>query len=76
MLWTAGRDGRFNAVSGGALEELGLSAADLLHQPCEILVAEHVVKDVFAGRAAGSSRRTASAGCATTSSRWPTASAR
>ncbi len=52
VLWTAGRDGRFNAVSGGALEDLGLAASDLLHQPCGILVAEHVIKDVFAGRAA------------------------
>ncbi len=51
VLWTAGRDGRFNAVSGGALEDLGLSAADLLHQPCEVLVAEQVIEEVFAGRA-------------------------
>ncbi|HEY0614254.1 MAG TPA: EAL domain-containing protein [Candidatus Elarobacter sp.] len=50
ILWTVGRDGRFTAVSGGALEELKLQAEDLIGQPCATLVAEDMVRDVFSGR--------------------------
>ncbi len=50
ILWTVGRDGRFTAVSGGALSELDLNASDLLGQPSSALVAESVVRDVFTGR--------------------------
>ncbi|HTD32918.1 MAG TPA: EAL domain-containing protein [Candidatus Elarobacter sp.] len=50
ILWTVGRDGRFTAVSGGALDELGLDSAGLAGQPCTALVAESVVRDVFTGR--------------------------
>ncbi|MBV9439583.1 MAG: PAS domain-containing protein, partial [Candidatus Eremiobacteraeota bacterium] len=50
ILWTVGRDGRFTAISGGALEELGLTGDDLRGQPCAALIAEDVVRDVFTGR--------------------------
>ena len=50
ILWTVGRDGRFTAVSGGALDELGLDSTALVGQPCTALVAESVVRDVFTGR--------------------------
>ena len=50
VLWTVGRDGRFSAVSGGALGELGLESAALIDQPCTALIAEDVVRDVFTGR--------------------------
>ena len=50
VLWTVGRDGRFSAVSGGALAELGLASDALIGQPCNLLVAEEVVRDVFTGR--------------------------
>ncbi len=50
ILWTVGRDGRFTAVSGGALGQLGLTAAELLGTPCSALVSESVVRDVFTGR--------------------------
>jgi diguanylate cyclase (GGDEF)-like protein/PAS domain S-box-containing protein len=50
VLWTVGRDGRFSAVSGGALGELGLTSAGLIGQPCVALIAENVVREVFTGR--------------------------
>ena len=50
ILWTVGRDGRFTAISGGALGELGLASNDLLGEPCGTLIAESVVRDVFTGR--------------------------
>jgi diguanylate cyclase (GGDEF)-like protein/PAS domain S-box-containing protein len=50
ILWTVGRDGRFIAISGGALEELKLVSSDLLGQPCAVLVDEDVVRDVFTGK--------------------------
>ena len=50
ILWTVGRDGRFIAISGGALEELALVSSDLIGQPCDILVDEDVVRDVFTGK--------------------------
>jgi len=50
ILWTVGRDGRFTAVSGGALGQLALVGEELIGQPCTALVAETVVRDVFTGR--------------------------
>ncbi len=50
ILWTVGRDGRFTAISGGALAELNMTSSDLLGAPCSVLVAENVVRDVFTGR--------------------------
>ncbi|HEX3462770.1 MAG TPA: EAL domain-containing protein [Candidatus Elarobacter sp.] len=50
ILWTVGRDGRFTAVSGGALDELGFDSTGLVGQQCTALVAESVVRDVFTGR--------------------------
>ena len=50
VLWTVGRDGRFSAVSGGALGELGLESAALIGQPCAALIAENVIREVFTGR--------------------------
>jgi diguanylate cyclase (GGDEF)-like protein/PAS domain S-box-containing protein len=50
VLWAVGRDGRFSAVSGGALGELGLTSAALIGQPCVALIPENVVREVFTGR--------------------------
>jgi diguanylate cyclase (GGDEF)-like protein/PAS domain S-box-containing protein len=50
VLWTVGRDGRFSAVSGGALGELGLASAALIGRPCGVLIAEELVDEVFTGR--------------------------
>ena len=50
ILWTVGRDGRFTAMSGGALNELALASGDLIGQPCTVLVAEEVLREVFTGR--------------------------
>ena len=50
VLWTVGRDGRFTAVSGGALDELQLTADELVGQPCSTLIAEDVLRKVFTGR--------------------------
>jgi diguanylate cyclase (GGDEF)-like protein/PAS domain S-box-containing protein len=50
VLWTVGRDGRFSAVSGGALGELGLESAALIGQPCAALIAENVIREVFTGQ--------------------------
>ena len=50
ILWTVGRDGRFTAMSGGALDELALAGGDLIGQPCTVLVAEEVLREVFTGR--------------------------
>jgi diguanylate cyclase (GGDEF)-like protein/PAS domain S-box-containing protein len=52
VLWTTDREGRFTAISGGALDELGLDAADLLSQSSETLVDAAVLRDVFAGKSA------------------------
>jgi diguanylate cyclase (GGDEF)-like protein/PAS domain S-box-containing protein len=52
VLWTTDREGRFTAVSGGALEELGLVAAELLAQSSETLVDASVLRDVFEGKQA------------------------
>ncbi len=50
ILWTVGRDGRFSAISGGALHDLGLRSGELVGTSCAALVAEDVVRDVFTGR--------------------------
>ena len=50
VLWTVGRDGRFTAVSGGALDELQLTGEELVGQPCSVLIAEDVLRQVFTGR--------------------------
>jgi len=50
ILWTVGRDGRFTAISGGALGELNVTSSELLGQPCGALIADDVVRDVFSGR--------------------------
>ena len=52
VLWTTDREGRFTAISGGALDELGLDAGDLLGRPSETLVDASVLRDVFAGKPA------------------------
>lgn len=50
VLWTAGRDGRFSAVTGGALEELGFRGSDLLDEPCDRLLSRTFLDDAFAGK--------------------------
>jgi diguanylate cyclase (GGDEF)-like protein/PAS domain S-box-containing protein len=52
VLWTADREGRFTTLSGGALDELGLVAAELLGKSCDTLVDAAVLRDVFAGKPA------------------------
>jgi diguanylate cyclase (GGDEF)-like protein/PAS domain S-box-containing protein len=52
VLWTTDREGRFTSVSGGALDELGLDAGDLLAQPSEALLDANILRDVFAGKPA------------------------
>jgi diguanylate cyclase (GGDEF)-like protein/PAS domain S-box-containing protein len=52
VLWTTDREGRFTSISGGALDELGLDAADLLARSSETLVEATVLRDVFGGKAA------------------------
>jgi diguanylate cyclase (GGDEF)-like protein/PAS domain S-box-containing protein len=51
VLWTTDREGRFTTISGGALEELGLRADDLLARSSDSLVAGKVLQDVFGGTA-------------------------
>ncbi len=52
VLWTTDREGRFTALSGGALHELGLSADTLMAGPAATLVGPDVLQDVFAGDSA------------------------
>jgi diguanylate cyclase (GGDEF)-like protein/PAS domain S-box-containing protein len=52
VLWTAGRDARFSAVSGAALSELGLKSRDLLDESCDLLLSRSYLEDAFAGKAA------------------------
>jgi diguanylate cyclase (GGDEF)-like protein/PAS domain S-box-containing protein len=52
VLWTTDRDGRFTTVSGGALEQLGIGADELIAQPLDALVGGNVLKGVFAGKPA------------------------
>ncbi|MBV8579894.1 MAG: EAL domain-containing protein [Candidatus Eremiobacteraeota bacterium] len=49
VLWTTDRAARFTTVTGGALGDLGLNAERLIDQPCDALVAEHLLAGVFAG---------------------------
>lgn len=51
VLWTTARDARFTSVAGGALGDLGLRAEQLIDQPSDVLIAEHVLRDVVAGTA-------------------------
>ena len=50
VLWTTGRDARFTTITGGALHELGLRAAEMLDEPSDRLVARGVLDEAFAGR--------------------------
>ncbi len=52
VLWTTDREGRFTTISGGALDELGLDADDLLARSSETLIDASVLRDVFAGKPA------------------------
>jgi len=49
VLWTTDRDARFTNVAGGALHELELDPERMVGQPCEALLSEHVLEEVFAG---------------------------
>ncbi len=49
VLWTTARDARFTSIAGGALDDLGLRADQLIDQPSDVLIAEHVLRDVVAG---------------------------
>ncbi|GAC1573670.1 MAG: hypothetical protein NVS3B7_05190 [Candidatus Elarobacter sp.] len=49
VVWTTDRDARFTAVAGGALRELGLRAESLIDQPCDVLLASHLLQAVFDG---------------------------
>jgi len=50
VLWTTGRDGRFSAVTGGALDELGFRGSDLLDEPCDRLLSRTFLDEAFAGK--------------------------
>jgi diguanylate cyclase (GGDEF)-like protein/PAS domain S-box-containing protein len=52
VLWTTDREGRFTALSGGALDDLGLDADALIAQSSETLLDPNVLRDVFAGKPA------------------------
>ncbi len=52
VLWTTDREGRFTALSGGALDELGLDAGDLMSRSSETLIDASVLREVFAGKPA------------------------
>jgi diguanylate cyclase (GGDEF)-like protein/PAS domain S-box-containing protein len=52
VLWTTDREGRFTTVSGGALDELGLSADAMIARSSEVFVDPDVLDGVFAGTAA------------------------
>ncbi|MDB5071201.1 MAG: hypothetical protein JWM87_2312 [Candidatus Eremiobacteraeota bacterium] len=52
VLWTTDREGRFTTVSGGALEELGLRADELIGRPADALIGKNVLRGVFGGTAA------------------------
>jgi diguanylate cyclase (GGDEF)-like protein/PAS domain S-box-containing protein len=49
VLWTTARDARFTSIAGGALDDLGLRADQLIDQPSDVLIAEHVLREVVAG---------------------------
>jgi diguanylate cyclase (GGDEF)-like protein/PAS domain S-box-containing protein len=52
VLWTTDREGRFTSVSGGALDDLGLDAGELLSRSSETLIDAAILRDVFAGKPA------------------------
>jgi diguanylate cyclase (GGDEF)-like protein/PAS domain S-box-containing protein len=52
VLWTTDREGRFTTVSGGALDELGPSADEMIDRSSEVFVDPEVLNGVFAGTAA------------------------
>jgi diguanylate cyclase (GGDEF)-like protein/PAS domain S-box-containing protein len=52
VLWTTDREGRFTSVSGGALDDLGLDAKDLISRSSETLIDAAILRDVFAGNPA------------------------
>jgi len=49
ILWSTDRDACFTSIAGGALDDLGLDAVKLVGGPSGPLIAEHVLRDVFAG---------------------------
>jgi diguanylate cyclase (GGDEF)-like protein/PAS domain S-box-containing protein len=49
VLWTAGTDARFTAISGAALAGLGLRADALTGAPVDELIAAHLLDDVLEG---------------------------
>ena len=49
VLWTTDRDAQFTSIGGGALDELGLRADQLVHQSSGALIGEHVLREVVAG---------------------------
>ena len=49
VLWTTDREARFTGIAGGALRDLDLRADQLVDQSCEVLLAEHLLHDVFEG---------------------------
>jgi diguanylate cyclase (GGDEF)-like protein/PAS domain S-box-containing protein len=49
VLWTADREARFTSIAGGALDQLGLRAEQLIDQSSGPLIAEHVLQDVARG---------------------------
>ena len=49
VLWTTDLDARFTQVAGGALGELGLVADELVGNPSSPLIAEHALREVYAG---------------------------
>jgi len=51
IVWTAGRDARFTAVSGGALDRLELCGEALAGARVDPLIAAHLLDEVFAGAA-------------------------
>jgi diguanylate cyclase (GGDEF)-like protein/PAS domain S-box-containing protein len=52
VLWSTDREGRFTAISGGALRDLGLQADEMIARPSDALIGADVLRDVFDGRSA------------------------
>jgi diguanylate cyclase (GGDEF)-like protein/PAS domain S-box-containing protein len=50
VLWTTGRDGRFSAITGGALDELGFEGCELVDEPCDRLLSRTFLDEAFAGK--------------------------
>jgi diguanylate cyclase (GGDEF)-like protein/PAS domain S-box-containing protein len=49
VVWTADREARFTSIAGGALDQLGLRADQLIDHSSGPLIAEHVLQDVARG---------------------------